>query len=416
MEEQVRQGHDVGMLFPAGNSLKRQAYYKKKIVNKIISYGLFSRNIVPLVFGVKNPESLDCSEDEQAYAQLLDDFKPEVIHVHSIQGIGESFFFEAKLRNIKLIFTTHDYYPICNRCNFINSFGSVCSGPSPEKCATCNLISGLSDSKARLMQSAAYIRLKDSKIVQHVRKNAKRALSSQGFSALAPSVNPSNAQIVGFERMITHSARIINQIDIIHANSKLASNYYSKYFRESSVSILPITHANLDFKSISIINKRKKLKIGYVGGANEYKGYKVLLDALQMLDNRLDWSLDFYGTPLYVEDANDERIHCKGFFESKDSEKVFSEMDLLVVPSVWPETFSFVVIEALCAGTPVICSDNVGAGCLLPSEYIYRHESAEALSNAIFDFHTRQEISIKMENNYRTDMYSHTKLIEELYT
>ena len=36
-------------------------------------------------------------------------------------------------------------------------------------------------------------------------------------------------------------------------------------------------------------------------------------------------------------------------------------MDVLIVPSIWKETFGFVVLEALSYGVPVIVSDNVGA-------------------------------------------------------
>ena len=36
-------------------------------------------------------------------------------------------------------------------------------------------------------------------------------------------------------------------------------------------------------------------------------------------------------------------------------------MDLLVVPSLWKETFSLITLEALSYGVPVLVSENVGA-------------------------------------------------------
>ena len=46
---------------------------------------------------------------------------------------------------------------------------------------------------------------------------------------------------------------------------------------------------------------------------------------------------------------------------------VYAEMDLLVVPSIWKETFSLVTLEALSYGVPVLVSDNVGAKLLVCS-------------------------------------------------
>lgn len=48
-----------------------------------------------------------------------------------------------------------------------------------------------------------------------------------------------------------------------------------------------------------------------------------------------------------------------------DLETVFGEMDLLVVPSIWPETFGYVVLEALSYGVPVLMSGHVGARDIL---------------------------------------------------
>ncbi len=44
---------------------------------------------------------------------------------------------------------------------------------------------------------------------------------------------------------------------------------------------------------------------------------------------------------------------------------IFEETDVLIMPSVWNETFGFTVLEALSHGVPVIVSKNVGAKDLL---------------------------------------------------
>ena len=46
-------------------------------------------------------------------------------------------------------------------------------------------------------------------------------------------------------------------------------------------------------------------------------------------------------------------------------EEVMNSIDILIVPSLWNETFGFTVLEALSYGVPVIVSENVGAKDLL---------------------------------------------------
>ena len=48
-------------------------------------------------------------------------------------------------------------------------------------------------------------------------------------------------------------------------------------------------------------------------------------------------------------------------YKSFELGQVFGQMDVLVVPSRWPETFGMVVLEAISYGIPVIVTELVGA-------------------------------------------------------
>lgn len=409
MEAQVAAGHRVALLYPAGNSMTRQAKLRKKEHGDIISYELYSQNAVPLVFGIRNPDTLNRANDKDVYFRILDDFRPDVVHIHSIQGVGLHFFEEVKRREIRTVFTTHDYYPICLKCNLINSEGSICTGANQNKCAKCNLDSGLTASKAWLAQSRIYKSIKENTVIRMIRNSLKQEMMQESSKEQCIT----EEQVARFSAAIERSRRIVDLADIIHANSPLSDSYYRKYFPDSDIRMVPITHSGLVFSAIKPV-KGGKLDIGYVGGANIYKGYTLLLEALELLNGELDWTLSFYGTPLSDANRYGRKVLCKGFFDSKSAYDVYSKMDLLVVPSIWPETFSFVVTEALCAGTPVICSDNVGASYLLPSECVYNHNSVHELANIIKKI-SRNEIEFPTPNLEFLDMKLHEKIIEEIY-
>lgn len=407
MDEQARQGHTVGMLYPAGNSYRGHGHVSISQHGNITSYALYTRNLVPLVFGVADPESLDCSNDERAHQKILDDFKPEVIHVHSIQGIGEGFFHLAKERGIRMVFTTHDYYPLCLRCNLMDVAGSLCSGPSPEKCARCNMASGLSVRKGMLMQSTGYRWLKGSRFIRRARTRVKASVTAgNGFAKVE------TEDVQAFSGVLRSHRRVIEMIDVIHANSNLAKRIYRTVFPSAEYRVLPVTHAGLEFrKARKIIHS--PLRIGYVGGANEYKGYRVLLDALSTLD--IPWHLDFYGTPLNEDQLKDERIVCHGFYDHDEFARIFSSIDILVVPSIWPETFGFAVLEAICSGAPVICSDLVGAGSILPGCFTFPNANAFELHSMIEKIVKEGSLEERNAWGYTADLAEHVKDIESIY-
>lgn len=120
-----------------------------------------------------------------------------------------------------------------------------------------------------------------------------------------------------------------------------------------------------------------KTRILYLGSLNSFKGPQILVEALKGQDVRCD----IYGRgPLrkklqrLIEDIGaDAMIH-----EPRPYEEVFeliSCADIVVFPSIWPEPFGRIAVEAMACAKPVIGSDiggiretiREGAGILVPS-------------------------------------------------
>jgi glycosyltransferase involved in cell wall biosynthesis len=105
------------------------------------------------------------------------------------------------------------------------------------------------------------------------------------------------------------------------------------------------------------------LKIVFVGALIERKGIDLIVDAVA--HSTAPVSLDIYGPGDPAQFAIDnERISLRGTIPFGMTQKVVSSYDVLVLPSRY-DGWGVVVNEALCAGVPVICSDQVGARVLV---------------------------------------------------
>ena len=76
----------------------------------------------------------------------------------------------AKEKKIRIVFTAHDFFPICPKVTAFRR-GVVCeSVQNCEECGVCNVTARLNLNKIKILQSPLYRRLKDLPIVKKMRK------------------------------------------------------------------------------------------------------------------------------------------------------------------------------------------------------------------------------------------------------
>jgi glycosyltransferase involved in cell wall biosynthesis len=117
------------------------------------------------------------------------------------------------------------------------------------------------------------------------------------------------------------------------------------------------------------INFEKVLRFVFIGTLIPDKGIDVLIRAFRQLEKdhirlriygRDDIAPVEYRNLLRRLSAGDERIEFLGPFDQAARASVYSNADVVIIPSRAPETFSIVAHEALAFGVPVIASD-IGA-------------------------------------------------------
>ena len=131
----------------------------------------------------------------------------------------------------------------------------------------------------------------------------------------------------------------------------------------------------------------EKLRMGFIGSDEPFKGLPLLIEALEEIGMEDKWELSVWGGKVAKHPLLP--IYYKGKFSAQNIEKVYEAMDVLIVPSVWKETFSLVTLEALSYGVPVIVSDNVGAQDIVKQydeRYVYHErKDLEIILNAIIE-------------------------------
>ena len=224
-----------------------------------------------------------------------------------------------------------------------------------------------------------------------------------------------------FQSILQYYRECFTLVDVFHFNSRVAQNQYKKSLNIAGTTqiVLPITHEGVQDHREKKQFDSNILRMGFIGHESPYKGLPLLKNVLANIDSS-KWRLDVWGGRIGREPSLP--IYYRGKFNSRNISQVYAEMDLLVVPSVWKETFSLVTIEALSFGVPVLVSDNVGAQDVVreyaPS-FVYTTPKALLAKLRILVENRAELINYNaaiLEKPWRCDMLSHAQcIINDLY-
>lgn len=199
---------------------------------------------------------------------------------------------------------------------------------------------------------------------------------------------------MSYSELLKYYKDCIGIFDTIHFNSSVTEGVYNEYLDiENHSEIIPITHSGVVDNRVVREFDSETLNFVFIGSTSVYKGFPLLESVLKDLyfEGARNWRLDVWGA---VGESACELINYCGSFGSEQLSMVFDEASLLIVPSVWSETFGFTVLEAISYGVPAIVSSTVGAKDVV-SKY-----------DPWFIFETREDLKSKL----REIMCRRTKL------
>lgn len=106
----------------------------------------------------------------------------------------------------------------------------------------------------------------------------------------------------------------------------------------------------------------------FIGRIIRQKGIFIILDAVNLIDSKIDFDVIFYGdgddrhelvTKISAYSLQD-RVFYKGSIDGQDKDSAYLSANAFLLPSFYPEGLPYSVIEAMSFGLPVI-STNAGS-------------------------------------------------------
>ncbi|MCU0489693.1 MAG: GNAT family N-acetyltransferase [Anaerolineales bacterium] len=297
--------------------------------------------------------------------KFLATYRPDLVHVTSCVTLSSSILATVSALGIPLVISLTDFWFICPQIKLIKGNGELCDGQvEPVECLKCMLW----DAKAyrwpkKILPETGVNRLLEG-ISQQPALTRRPGLRGMAFDMP--------------ERRALLSSRLATCDRILVKSDYVKNIFLAHGAPAKKITLLPDGEDStwkdrLPKRSPGNPTLPSSLRIGYLGHIVPVKGVHVLLDAFQTgfgnpgsavsLGNA---TLRVYGDlahdPSYTkilesQAASDPRIQLCGKYTRDQLPEIMAGLDVLVVPSIWPETFNHVIREGFIAGIPVIGSD-----------------------------------------------------------
>jgi glycosyltransferase involved in cell wall biosynthesis len=287
---------------------------------------------------------------------FLTEFAPDVVHVTSMYTLSTRAVQVAKDMGFPIIFTMSDFWLICPRHTLMRFGGEICDGKvSEHTCQDC------------MMSETRVYRLAQRVIPQDVLlRGVDQVLHHPQLATRLPGVRGWGMDISRRRQVIMEA---VEQIDCV-----LSPSQYTRDIVLATGMSLPnvqISNYGNDLSWLKDYQPRTRdeaIHIGYLGQITPIKGIHLLIEAFKtclfqrqaelFIHGRLDETSEYVRT-LRELAGGDPRIHFMGAYQRSQLPQILGNLDVTVVPSIWPEVAGLVVQEAFAAGLPVVAS-NLG--------------------------------------------------------
>ena len=292
----------------------------------------------------------------EAFAQLLDRERPEVVHVQHLIGLSHDLPELARQRGLRVVATVHEYWYACARVMLLRPDGATCPGPAHADCERC-FLAGTRGEDPGAAPTPTAGRAAQLALARHLPFAALRArLTPVTGGAAARSRFADMAATLGaFARVTTPSRFVIDEL----ARHGLVLPRTTR--------AIPLGIDRSGFPADPPAPPPgNSLRIAVVGHVLPHKGVHTLLEAAARLPaapleihlSGRRWPEHPYEQRIGPLLAADPRVHAHGGFADGTLPHLLAAADVVALPSSCPESFGIAAREAHLAGRPVLCADR----------------------------------------------------------
>lgn len=269
--------------------------------------------------GIKWREHMDWFAQDDRMGRIFTNFlkseEPELVHFHCIQRLSASIVEATKNLSIPYIITAHDAWWISDYQFLVDENGKVYPNGHP---------------------------------VLH-----------------EPLTLPNN---------ITQEMSIDRRIylkDLLHTAKKVltVSSSFANIYKSNGIYNIAVTENGISDKiqwKMKDTSYTDKVVCAHIGGMSAHKGYDILKESVSMSKfNNLEFIIVDHSKDSdyeYEDNWGTSKVTFIGRQAQNDIVGLYSKVDVLVAPSIWPESFGLVTREAAACGCWVIASNLGGIG------------------------------------------------------
>jgi glycosyltransferase involved in cell wall biosynthesis len=278
----------------------------------------------------------------------------DVSHVIHTYSLGVGVLRSIKRAKVPLVLTLMDFWFLCPSIQLVRSDGSLCDGVTTAwECQACLM------ANSGLFQRLKQLQFNDS-------------INTRVLGALAhlPMISRHRG-LRGMLLDIDHRKKVLEEAfslpDAVLSHSYAVKIVFEKNFQKP-VKVIHHGHdlswldPNFEKRSSNVV------RFGYLGQIKPIKGVHLLIEAYRKAGfgekARLEIWGDYSKNENYMDSLltlveNSPSILFRGRYERKNLAIILSDIDVVIVPSLWYENAPLVIQEALATNTPVIAS-NLG--------------------------------------------------------
>jgi glycosyltransferase involved in cell wall biosynthesis len=314
-----RRGHEVGIFF------RRNEAGKGLVQTLDDGIRLYVANDGEMGADRRFLTTFGNSTLDKFWETALDDFRPELIHVQHLMGLPASLLSAIKARSLPVVVTLHDYWWFCANAQMLTNYDlEPCTGPKAYvNCARCAM----------------------------ARANNPALLPA---APLLPAILAWRTKLL--RRWLDWASVLIVSMEFVR------DRYVDQGIDPGQLTVIPL--------GVDVSPPAEPVASGhdgvrrflYIGGIAYQKGVHIVLEAFRQLEGAAelwivgDESVDMvYAQQLHELSSGDVRFFGK--VPHAEVWELLAQADMLLMPSIWYETFGLVIYEAFAAGLPVMASD-----------------------------------------------------------